>query len=204
MSARWRRPTEQGYTLMEVVVASVPLALIALLLFAVFGFTVAFSRRVEVKVEAVQQARMALHFIAQELREASAAPGAIVIWSTEEGAAQDGIGFLTARVDGPGRPFVTEPTGTPRWQHAVYYLRDHARGELRRLTAEPTTLAPPPSWEEGRLLMKCDMAQPRGGCPGSSRGETGRSRLRKRLWPSSMDWSWPSGTWKSMQASWMS
>lgn len=104
MSARWRRPTEQGYTLMEVVVASVPLALIALLLFAVFGFTVAFSRRVEVKVEAVQQARMALHFIAQELREASAAPGAIVIWSTERVPRRMGSAFSPPALMVPAAP----------------------------------------------------------------------------------------------------
>ena len=154
MIARRWRPTEQGYTLMEVAVASVPLALIALSLFAVFSFTVAFSRRSEAKVEAVQQARLALHIMATELREASAAPCAIVIWSRDEGAVQEGVGFLTARIDGPGRLFVIDSTGTPRWQHAAYYLHDHARGELRRLTAEPAALASPPSGAEGRLLAR--------------------------------------------------
>ena len=154
MSARWRRPSEQGYTLMELAVASVPLALITLSLFAAFGFTVAFSRRGEAKVDAVQQGRLALHVMANELREASAAPGAIVIWSRDEGAAQDGVGFLTARVDGAGRPFLVDDSGAPRWQQAVYYLHDPARGELRRLTVEPMVLTLPLSWEKARLLAR--------------------------------------------------
>lgn len=148
LSAVSIRPlAERGYTLMELVVASMPLALVAFSLFAAFQFTVTFSRRGEAGVEAVQQARQALHVMANELREASAAPGAIVIWSREQGDAFDGLGFLSARVDGPGRAFVTDPHGTPRWHRVVYYVHDHVRGELRRLVAEsmalaPTTLAP--------------------------------------------------------------
>ncbi|MBI5773256.1 MAG: hypothetical protein HZA89_05875, partial [Verrucomicrobia bacterium] len=51
--------------------------------------------------EAVQQARFALQFMAGELREASTVPGAIIVWSTDEGAAQDGLGFLTGRAKPP-------------------------------------------------------------------------------------------------------
>jgi len=159
MSARRQRLPEQGYTLMELAVAAVPLALIALSIFGAFSFTVAFTRRGEQQVEAMQQARLALQFMAQELREASTFPGAIIIWSRDEGAAQDGLGFLAARVNGPGRPFITDPTGGPRWQQAVYYLHDAARGELRRITRGPSTLASPASWDEdsrneGRVLAK--------------------------------------------------
>lgn len=146
-----RELTERGYTLMEIVVAAVPLALIGLSLFSAFSFTVAFSRRGEGNVEAVREARMALHYLAQELREAGATPGAIVVWSREEGDSVDGVGFLTARVDGPGRPFVTDPYGTPRWQQAVYYVHDRARGELRRITDESTTLTVPASRARGRV-----------------------------------------------------
>ncbi len=154
MKAQPRPPAERGYTLMEIVVAAVPLALIALSLFTAFGFTVTFSRRGEAGIEAVQQARLALHLMANELREASAAPGAIVTWSRDEGAIQDGIGFLSARADRPGRPFATEALGTPRWHQAVYYLHDHVRGEIRRLTAEPAALAWPPPWAEGRVVAR--------------------------------------------------
>ncbi len=134
--------------------AAVPLALIALSLFAAFGFTVAFARRGEQQVEAVQQARFALQFMAGELREASTVPGAIIVWSTDEGALQDGLGFLTARLDAPGRPFVIDPIGSPQWQQAVYYLYDATRGELRRVTTEPSALASPPSGDGDRLLAR--------------------------------------------------
>lgn len=154
MSARRRRRSEGGYTLAELAVAAVPLAIIALSLFAAFAFTVAFARRGEQQVEAVQQARLALHVIAQELREASVVPGAIIVWSREDGAAQDGVGFLTARADGPGRPFATDPPGVPRWQQAIHYIHDPARGELRRVTTAPAGLAVPPSGDQGRVLAR--------------------------------------------------
>lgn len=149
-----RRPTgESGFTLMEIVVASVPLAIVAFSLFAAFGFTVSFSRRGEAGIEAVQEARQALHFMAVEVREASGARGAILTWSRQDGAEQDGLGFLSARLEGPGRPFDTDPHGTPRWQHAVYYVHDHARGELRRLVG-PATLGSPPLPVEGRTMAR--------------------------------------------------
>ncbi len=75
MSPSRRHRPEHGYTLIELAVAAVPLALIALSLFAAFAFTVAFARRGEQQVEAVQQARFALQFLAGELREASTTPG---------------------------------------------------------------------------------------------------------------------------------
>ncbi len=148
MSPSRPRLLEHGYTLIELTIAAVPLALIALSLFAAFGFTVAFTRRGEQQVEAVQQARLALQFMAGELREGSTAPGAILVWSDDEGTVRDGLGFLTARVDGPGRPFITHPTGGPHWQQALYYLHDVTRRELRRITRGPSTLASPASWEE--------------------------------------------------------
>ncbi len=154
MNARRRGSWEQGFTLMEIAAASVPLALIGLLLFSVFGFTVSFSRRGEQQTEAVQQARMALHLMAKELRESSATPGAVVIWSRSRGAARDGVGFLVARGDAPGHPFLTDDNGTPLWQEAVYYLHDEATGELRRLTGEPGVIMSPQSSGRGRIVAR--------------------------------------------------
>ena len=140
---------ERGYTLMEMAIAAVPLAIIALSLFAAFAFTIAFTRRGEQQVEAVQQVRFALQFMIGELREASTAPAAIALWSRDEGAEQDGLGFLIARPEAPGRPFITDPAGVPRWQQAVYYLYDAAQGELRRITREPSLPASLPPGEDG-------------------------------------------------------
>ncbi len=157
MSARRSRRTERGHTLLELAVAAVPLGLIGLLLFSVFGFTMAYSRRGEAGVETLQQARVALHFMAAELHEASAAPGAIVVWSRADGVAVDGVGFLTARAEAPGRTFAVETSGLPRWQNAVYFLHDPTRQELRRIAAEltgPSPLADEATRSMGRLLAR--------------------------------------------------
>ena len=149
-----RLPGERGYTLIEVSVAALPFAIIALSLLGAFGFTIRFTLRSEAKIDAVRQADLALQVLARELREASAAPGAIITWAGDESAVQNGIGFLAAREDGPGRPFVTDPTGAPRWRHVVYYVHDPLREELRRITGTSTTLSPtPPSQGEGGLVV---------------------------------------------------
>lgn len=143
---------ERGYTLLEIVAASVPAALIGLVLFSVFGFTAGFSQRGARQAETFGQARLALTVLAGELRESSAAPGAIMISSRDEGAVHDGIGFLIARAADPGRPFVTDSSGMPHWQEAVFYLLDHPSGELRRITGEATNLSAPPFRAKGRVM----------------------------------------------------
>ncbi|MGQ0571358.1 MAG: PulJ/GspJ family protein [Armatimonadota bacterium] len=149
-----RRPTEHGYTLMEVAVVVAPMALIALSLFAAFRFTVLFSQRIGTGVEALQQARLAMSRVSAELREADATPGAIVIFSRDAGDAQDGVGFFSARLERAGRPFDNDDNGAPRWQRAVYYLHDHARGELRRFTGERATLRLPAPTSGGAVLAR--------------------------------------------------
>jgi type II secretory pathway pseudopilin PulG len=143
---------ERGHTLIELAIALVPLTLIGLILFSVFGFTLTFARRNEAGVERAQQARLAMHLLAQELQEATAAPGGIVLWVRDAGDAYDGVGFLAARSEEAGRPFATTSGGRPRWQEAVYYLHDPASGELRRLTGDPERLGALPAHTRGRVL----------------------------------------------------
>lgn len=154
MSADQRWPDQRGYSLIELAVASASFAIVGLLLFSVFVFTSRFAHRSEARVDAFQEARLALQVMASELREASVLPNALVIWSRDEGDANDAVGFLSARMEGSGRPFTTDIDGVPYWQEAVFYLYDSARGELRRLVAEPGALALPPLWEQGRILAR--------------------------------------------------
>jgi hypothetical protein len=133
------------------VAASVPLAVLGLVLFSTLGFTVAFSRRGEAQAEAVQEARAALQFLAMELRESSAAPNTVAIFAKDDGASRDGVSFPSARVDAPGRAFVASAGGAPDWRGSVYYFHDRDSGELRRFTAEPDILAGP-LWGNGRLM----------------------------------------------------
>lgn len=115
---------------------SVPLALVGLLLFSAFAFTMTFSRRGQAEAAVIQQARIALHFMAQELREASDESGVIRLWSRHDGAPYDAIGFLVARVDGPGRAVSTDDRGTMTWQGSANYVHDDARQELWRITGD--------------------------------------------------------------------
>ncbi len=151
---RLRPAPQAGFTLMEIVIAAAPLLLFSLTLFAAFQFTLGFSRRGDEGVEAVQQARLALHLMANELREAGAAPGEIVTWSRADGDAIDGIAFLTARANGPGRAFATDVWGVATWRHAVYYVLDEQRGELRRVVTDPAPLPPPRADAEGRTVAR--------------------------------------------------
>lgn len=145
---------ERGFTLLEFAVAAVPLALVGLALVASFRFTVAFSRRGEEGADVAQQAQFALQRLTTELREASAAPDAIVIWSREQGAPFDGVGFLSARLERPGRPFTTDAGGAPHWQQAVYYLHDPSTRKVRKIIAEPASLAQPPVGQRGMVLAR--------------------------------------------------
>jgi hypothetical protein len=129
------------------------MALIALSLFAAFGFTVTFTRRVETEIDEVQRARAGLIFLARELSEASAGDGGVVLWSRGEDDAHDAVGFLSARTDGPGRGFVIDPGGTPNWQVAVVYLVDHTY-QLQRVTMRSSPLALPASAEGGQIVAK--------------------------------------------------
>ncbi|MGQ0550543.1 MAG: hypothetical protein ACT4PY_12845 [Armatimonadota bacterium] len=97
---------------------------------------------------------LALHLMVNELREGSAAPGAVVIWFRDEGADYDGIGFLSARTDGPERAFATEPFGARRWHRVVYYVHDPAREEVRRLASDTSIGTEPPLVTEGRIVAR--------------------------------------------------
>ena len=97
------RRAERGYTLVEVAVAAVPMAVIALSLFAAFGFTVTFARRAETQVEELQRAAVGLSFLARELSEASAALGrrGALVSTRRRGSRCTGLSHRPARGSGP-------------------------------------------------------------------------------------------------------
>jgi len=142
---------EHGYTLLELAVAIILMAFIALALFAAFGFTVTFARRVESEIDEVQRARAGLVILARELSEAGATDGGVALWSREHGDPHDAVGFLSARTDGPGRGFVVDSLGTPNWQVAVYYLVD-TTNQLTRVTVGSPPLALPTSVDGGQIV----------------------------------------------------
>jgi hypothetical protein len=131
-----------------------PLAIAGLVLLAVLGFALGYIRRGEGEVSAVQEARVALHFLAMELREASGDSGATAVWSRADGAQRDGVGFFSARADAPGRAFAADSGGGPRWLQAVYYVHDPSSGELRRMLGPTGDLILPQPSREGRVVAR--------------------------------------------------
>lgn len=148
------RRAERGFTIMELVIALTIAGLVGSLLFAVWTFTLSFTRRGGGEVEAQQFGRIAMATMVRELREALADTGAVAIWSIADGAEVDAIGFVSARQDVSGRPFNTDADGNPSWRTAVYYVHDRSSGVLRRL-AQPWegALAMPPT-NEGRVVTR--------------------------------------------------
>jgi hypothetical protein len=154
MTMRRRGQTEQGVTLLELVATAVPAAILGLVLLAVLGFGLGFIERGGRETSAVQEARIALHFLAMEIREASDDPRAIAVWRREQGAPQDAVGFLSARAESPGRVFAADADGSPRWLGAVFYIHDPSSGELRRIERPLGNLTVLPSTGEGRVVAR--------------------------------------------------
>ena len=145
---------ERGFTIMELLIGLTMAGLVGSLLFAVWTFTLSFTRRGGTEVEAQQMGRIAMVTLTRELREALADSNAVAVWSTADGGPVDAIGFVSAREGVAGRPFGIDASGNPTWQTAVYYVHDRTGGTLRRL-ARPWegTLAFPPTGE-GRVVAR--------------------------------------------------
>lgn len=150
---RASRRSERGFTIMELLVGLTMGGLVGSLLFAVWTFTISFARRGGVEVEAQQFGRIAVATLARELREAKTGPEAIAVWSTEEDAPVDAIGFVSAR-ESAGSPFGADDGGNPLWRSAVYYVHDRVGGILRRQQRpwEGQLTIPPP--QEGRVVAR--------------------------------------------------
>jgi type II secretory pathway pseudopilin PulG len=148
-----RRP-ESGHTLIELVVAGAVVAIIGSLLAAVMGILVRFNSRGASDVETERLARLTLAHLAQELREASAEPGALAMWHWDEGEGIRVLGFASARQEAAGRAFAADLDGRPQWRTAVYYVHDRSTATLRRIGRPWTGSLAEPETSDGRLAAR--------------------------------------------------
>lgn len=144
-----RRP-EQGYSIVDLMVAITLLSLIFIVVYQVFIPAFALSRNTEERLNRQQDVRLALDRLARDMHETSAAQGRLQVYTPGVGCTgsyEGCIGFATARVGCTGRFILIG--GSPNWQATIYVWRDVAANELRwrcdTATTFPASAWPPPT-----------------------------------------------------------
>jgi hypothetical protein len=107
---------------------------VLLAIYYVYGPTFALNQRIDSRLSAQQDVRLALDRVARSLRETTTAPGRLKVYTEETGCAggyQGCIGFVTARGGDDCRGEFQLIDGAPNWQATLYLWRDTASNELR-------------------------------------------------------------------------
>lgn len=149
------RRTEQGYSIVDLMVAVTLLSLVLIVVYQVFIPAFALSRNTDERLNRQQDVRLALDRLARDMHESTAALGRLRVYSPGMGCTgsyEGCIGFVTAR-DGCTGDFALIG-GSPNWQATIYVWRDVAANELRRrcdtppspvFPVFPVTAWPPPT-----------------------------------------------------------
>jgi hypothetical protein len=127
-----RLGTEQGYSIVDVLVALVMLALLLLSIYRLYIPTFALSQNLHEGLEAQQDVRLGLDRVSRALHETTTAFGRLRVYGPQAGCAgafEGCIGFVTARDTCTG-PFRLVG-GAPDWQATIYVWRDTESNELR-------------------------------------------------------------------------
>jgi hypothetical protein len=145
--------TERGYSITDVLVGLLLLALVILSIYQLYVPTFTLSQNLHEGLEAQQDVRLGLDRVSRALRETTTAFGRVRLYAPEAGctgAFEGCIGFVTARDACTGSFRLVG--GAPDWQATIYVWRDTASNELRlRCDADstfpvgawpPTTLEP--------------------------------------------------------------
>jgi prepilin-type N-terminal cleavage/methylation domain-containing protein len=143
---------QDGFTLVELVVAMGLFGIFGALLFSVLVFSVGFTRRGAAEVESEQLVRIAMSTMVRELREAPAS--AVAIWPGVRGEPVRAVGFVSARQEAAGRRFTTDTSGSPVWQTAIFYVHDPSSASLRRIARPWDGVLTLPPAAEGRIVAR--------------------------------------------------
>lgn len=141
-----RLRTERGYSIVDVLVGPVLLALVVLSIYQLYIPTFRLSQNVHEGLEAQQGVRLAIDRVARALHETSTAFGRMRLYAAESGCsgAYEGcIGFVTARDACVGAFRLVG--GAPDWQATVYVWRDTSSNELR-LRCDASSAFPARAW----------------------------------------------------------
>ncbi len=132
--------TERGYSIVDVLVGLVMLALLILSIYRLYVPTFALSQNIHDGLEVQQDVRLGLDRVSRALHETTTAFGRLRVYASEAGctgAFEGCIGFVTARDACTGSFRLVG--GAPDWQATIYVWRDTLSNELRlRCDADST------------------------------------------------------------------
>ena len=116
-----------GFTLIEVVIASLIITIGVMGSYALFNNVQDTSAGNSAAIQAQQEARLAMERMARELRESSAER----IWTHEDIYFYEPmVMFLTPKND--DRTFAVNESGEPEWQQAILYILDMESNSLHK------------------------------------------------------------------------
>jgi type II secretory pathway pseudopilin PulG len=142
-----RLSSEQGYSLVDVVVGLALFGFVLLSIYQLYTPTFVLSRHIDEQLVAQQDVRLALDRVARAMHETTSAFGRMRAYTAESGCVgtyEACIGFVTARNAKCSGAFQLIGGG-PDWQATIYLWRDTASNELR-LRCDPTTTFPSVKW----------------------------------------------------------
>lgn len=141
--------TERGYSIVDVLVGLVMLALVILSIYRLYIPTFALSQNIHDGLEVQQDVRLGLDRVSRALHETTTAFGRLRVYAPEAGctgAFEGCIGLVTARDACTGAFRLVG--GAPDWQATIYVWRDTLSNELRlrcdTASTFPVEVWPPP------------------------------------------------------------
>ena len=152
MKTRSDRHAERGYSLIELPVALLVAAILALAIFGLFRAGLVLGQR-RAHAIAAGEAAIGLDVIARTMREGSRDPKAILIWPGGNGEDRhDAVVVRTAR--GEGGEYAVGGEGQPAWTGWTGFVHDAGRRVIRRVEFRRTESVPAPPWEGGSVVVR--------------------------------------------------
>ncbi len=143
--------SQQGLTLIEVVVALAIAGLVALAIFGLFRIGISLQRRSSQAI-AAGEAAIALDVIARTLREGGREADAFRVWSTQPDRKHpDAVAVRTARTR---EGFAIGEEGTPQWVGWTAFAYDPRQKAVLRADFPQSEDIPPPPWSGGRVVAR--------------------------------------------------
>ena len=149
--SRERAETQVGFSLIELQVALVVAALVALAIFGLFrAGLVLYERRVQ--TIAAGDAAIALEVIVRTLRESSHDPGSVRFFLEDQG--DGGYGAVAVRSARTTDGFSLDEEGQPAWTRWAAFVYDARQRAVRLVMFPGVDEVPALPWDGGRVVAR--------------------------------------------------